>query len=307
LSLFPFNPTEEQREEGLEPIPTPKIAKVLDGQHRLAGFLDEDDNWTFDFDSGERFDLNVSIFVGADISEQAELFATVNLAQTKVNRSLVYDLQELARTRSPFRTCHNVAVALDDVEGGPLYRRIKRLGVQTPGRTGETITQASFVEALVRFISLNPMRDRNVLLDGGRLGRATEDELRKTPFRNMFIDGKDLEIAEIVNNYFEAVRNKWPKSWNAVATQGNLLPKTNAFMALMRYLRETVYMDVCGGMAGCIPTTDQFRPYFEHVELSDQDFTQRHFVPGSGGQAMFYKVLTGKISADELFEKDEIS
>jgi len=305
LSLFPFNPTEEQREEGLEAIPVSKIAKVLDGQHRLAGFLDEDENWTFDFDEGEIFDLNVSIFVGADISEQAEIFATVNLAQTKVNRSLVYDLQELAKTRSPFRTCHNVAVALDDLENGPLFRRIKRLGVQTPGRTGETITQASFVEALVRFISLTPMRDRNVLLDGGRLKRATDEELQKTPFRNLFIDEKDLEIAEIVNNYFCAVRDKWPESWSAVSTQGNLLPKTNAFMALMRYLREVVYMEACGGVAGCIPTVDQFKPFFAHVGLADQDFTQRHFVPGSGGQAMFYKVLTGKISADELFEKEE--
>lgn len=304
LSLFPYAPTAEEREDGLEPIPTGKIAKVLDGQHRLAGFLDEDENWTFDFEDGRPFDLNVVIFVGADIAQQANIFATVNLAQTKVNRSLVYDLQELAKSRSPFRTCHKIAVALDDLEDGPLYKRIKRLGVKTPGRTGETITQASFVENLVKFISVNPMRDRNVLLDGGKLHRATEEELRVTPFRNMFIKKNDLDIAEIINNYFTAVRDKWPESWNAVNTQGNLLPKTNAFSALMRYLRERVYVDLAGENFGYIPTAKEFSHYFKHVQLRDRDFTQRNFVPGSGGQAMFFKVLTGELDAADLFDED---
>jgi DGQHR domain-containing protein len=303
LQLYPFDPTDEEVDAGVEAIPLEKVAKVLDGQHRLAGFLDEDDNWTFDFESDDCFDLNVSIFVGADISGQANIFAAVNLAQTKVNRSLAYDLQDLAKSRSPFRTCHKVAVALDDTPDGPLYKRIKRLGVKTPGRTGETITQASFVEALVKFISTNPMQDRNRLLDGKRLKRPSTDELERTPFRNLFIDGLDLDIAEIVNNFFVAVRAKWPASWEAVNVQGNLLPRTNAFSALMRYLREDVYPEIAAPDFKAVPTPEDFRSFLRHVRLRDRDFTQRNFVPGSGGQAMFYKVLTGEISAEELFEE----
>jgi len=33
------------------------------------------------------FDVNVSIFVDADIADQATVFATVNLAQTKVTEA----------------------------------------------------------------------------------------------------------------------------------------------------------------------------------------------------------------------------
>jgi DGQHR domain-containing protein len=66
-----------------QPILYRQIARVIDGQHRIAGL----ENYT-----GPTFELNVSIFVGADISDQASIFSTVNLAQTKVNRSLVYDL-----------------------------------------------------------------------------------------------------------------------------------------------------------------------------------------------------------------------
>jgi DGQHR domain-containing protein len=136
LTLSPYvpKPTDDD-----EQIPIGKIAKVLDGQHRIAGFLDDTNNWMFG-DFTKTFYLNVAIFVGADIAQQANIFATVNLAQTKVNKSLVYDLSELAKTGSPHKTCHNVAVALDREETSPFYKRIKRLAAATPGaaRTFDT-------------------------------------------------------------------------------------------------------------------------------------------------------------------------
>jgi hypothetical protein len=49
------------------------IARVIDGQHRIAGLMD--------YNSGD-FDLPVTVFVGFDIAQQAQIFATVNLEQT---------------------------------------------------------------------------------------------------------------------------------------------------------------------------------------------------------------------------------
>jgi DGQHR domain-containing protein len=116
------------------------VARVLDGQHRIAGL---------ERYRGEAFDVIVTIFVGADISDQAYIFATVNLEQRKVNRSLAYDLFALAKSRSPQKTCHNIAVAFDQDPDGPFHRRIKRLGIATPGRDFETITQATFVDGIM--------------------------------------------------------------------------------------------------------------------------------------------------------------
>lgn len=300
LTLFPY----VAQELGEKDIPFDQVAKILDGQHRLAGFLDDEENWSFDFDDrshNRRFDINVSIFVGADISEQATIFATVNLAQTKVNRSLVYDLQELAKSRSPFRTCHNIAIALDETEGSPFFKRIKRLGVKTPGRGAETLTQAAFVESLVRFISPDPMGDRNQLMDGRRLRQFSDTQLAEFPFRNMFVKEQDAEILKIVHNFFRCVEEKWPKAWNATNVKGNLLPRSNAFKALMRYLRDT-YVDLVDGDYHYVPSVSEFEPYFAHVKLRDRDFTTKNFVPGSGGQATFYRVLAGEIDAKELLE-----
>lgn len=296
LYLHPYL-TDEDAENN---IPYKKIAKVLDGQHRIAGFFEgEGENRIFSFK--KEFNINVSIFVGIDLSEQAKIFATVNLAQTKVNRSLVYDLEDLAKKRNPYKTCHNVAVALDSNKG-PFIERIKRLGVATPGRDFEPLTQASFVETLVKFISDDASRDRNDILDGKKLKKL---DLRKFPFRDLFISGEegDLAIYKIIYNYFQAVKNKWPNAWDAKQRKGNLLPKSNAFKALMKYLKNDVYLDLVGENIGDVPTVRQFSTKFNDVGLTDEDFTTRNFVPGSGGQSAFYKVLKGQIDPSALYEE----
>ena len=305
LSLMTLKPFDGK--DGEESIPIGKIAKVLDGQHRIAAFLDDSNDWMFK-SVGEEFFLNIAIFVGADISEQANIFATVNLAQTKVNRSLVYDLTELAKTPSPHKTCHNVAVALDQPESSPFYKRIKRLAAATPGRTHEPLTQAAFVEALVLFISKDlpaAADDRNAFLLGKRPRLANRDELTRTPFRNLFLLGKEVDITEIIYNYFSAIRDKWPKSWQAKDKTGNLLPRSNAFKAFMRFLKEDVYLEVVKGDVGRVPKVSEFRPFFESIDVSDDDFTSRNFVPGSSGQSTFLKMLRGEIRIEDITKRGE--
>lgn len=299
LTLQPFLSDDESVEASID---TKKIAKVIDGQHRIAAFMDEKENWTFD-DETRNFDINVAIFVGADVAEQANVFATVNLQQTKVNKSLVYDLTELAKTPSPFKTCHNVAVVLDAEKSSPFHERIKRLGTATPGRKKEPLTQQSFVESLVKFVSSDPVADRNLLLEGKRLKRADLNTLKERPFRNLFIDGNELDIAEILFNFFDAVRDKWPNSWEAINVTGNLLPRSNAFKALMRYLKDDVYLTLVGSDIGRIPSKQEFMPFFDGIDLKDEDFTARNFVPGSGGQSTFLKLLRGQLALDEIVEE----
>jgi len=301
LTLYPYERSEEFGEES---IPFEKIAKILDGQHRIAGFLDGGDLREKNFSFDRKFYLSVAIFVGIDISEQAKIFATVNLAQTKVNRSLVYDLEELAKARNPYKTCHHIAVAMDSNEGSPLHQRIKRLGVATQGRGFEPLTQAAFVEALVKFVSDNPERDRNFILDGKKL---PEINLQKYPFAKLFREGDsgDIVIYKILCNYFLAVAQKWPVAWKPSGRQGNLLPKSNAFKALMRYLKDDVYLKVVKDGIGEVPSIDQFLREFDHVQLTDNDFTTRNFAPGSGGQSAFYNVLAGKVDASTLFDNSE--
>ena len=267
-----------------------EVAKILDGQHRiegLKGFLGADD----------QFDVPVTIFVGADMSTQANIFATVNLAQTKVNRSLVYDLFDYESSRSPQKTCHEIAVALDEYEKSPFYKRIKRLGTATPGRGKKVLTQAVVVESVIDFIADDPWEDRNKVLKKIFTKNYSEPKkLDKYIFRPLWIDGKDSEIVAILLGYFNAVERKWPNSWNDFERQNNVLPKSNGFRALMRFLRPA-YQKIVPNYRSIQPvvTADQFFTLFEKVDMKDDDFNIETFPPGTSGESKLFKILESSI------------
>lgn len=262
-----------------------QIARVLDGQHRIAGLFGYE---------GPEFDLTVTIFVGIDIADQAHIFSTVNLEQTKVSRSLTYDLFALARSRSPQKTCHNIAVALDREDSSPFYRRIKRLGVAGPGRPKEAITQAAFVEALIKYITSDPRSDRDVLLRGKKLPPPKASELQKHPLRGLFIADKDELIADLVLNYFDAVRTRWPNAW-ASGGQGLILNKTNGFRALMRLFKPAyLYWTAPGGMVD----KEKFLRLFKASSLSDDDFNTNNFKPGSSGESELVRRLARELQLE---------
>lgn len=261
------------------------MARVLDGQHRIAGLFEYE---------GDRFDVSVSVFVGMDIADQAYIFSTVNLEQTKVNKSLAYDLFALARSRSPQKTCHNIAVALDRDAKSPFFKRIKRLGIATPNRDTETITQAQFVEALLRYISRDYKTDRDKLLRGDRLERTDQKDLDRLIFREMFIDERDLDITRIVDAFFSAVRERWPTAWES-QEEGMVLSRTNGFRALMRVMREIYIREASPGE---IVSKKKFVEILKLSSLSDHEFHKRSFPPGSSGESEIYKKLKNELFPD---------
>lgn len=254
------------------------IARVLDGQHRIAGL------WGFE---GDTFDVPVVFFVGADIAEQANIFSTVNLEQNKVGRSLAYDLFALAKTRSPQRLGHEIAVTFDADPDSPFYHRIKRLGIATPGRYRETISQAQFVEALIDLITRDAKTDRDMLLRGRKLHPPTAVELERVIFRGMFVDGRDIDIAKSVDGFFQAVRKRWPNAWDAFGA-GFILNKTNGFRALMRLLR-VIYKDLYG--ANEIIVESDVSEILNRSNLTDNQFTTENYKPGTSGETQLFRDL----------------
>jgi len=259
-----------------------EMAIVLDGQHRIAGLKEG----RYDGD----FEVNVSIFVDIDIADQAYLFSTVNLAQTKVNKSLVYDLYDLAKKRSPQKTCHNIAVALDREENSPFYQRIKRLGVATEGRFNETITQSTFVQSLLQYLSDDPVNDRDLYLRDKKPELADDETLMTLIFRNMFIQEKDLLITDVIWNFFDAVKKRWPRAWDH-SDHGLMLNKTNGFKALMRFLRYC-YLHLTS--PGGVPTTADFQKVVRLIDLPDNHFSTDQYKPGSSGEGKLYRTLLQK-------------
>lgn len=255
-----------------------QAATIIDGQHRLKGLED----------AGKLdFELSISIFVGVDDATEAALFSIVNLAQTKVNKSLVYDLFSIASSRSPEKTCHEIVVALDRLEDSPFKGRIKRLGVATEGRFGETLSQATIVKGILPYISNDPLSDRD---RGKRFGfwePAVARDVTKRIFFEFFRRNEDTKILSNVINYFNAVKSRWPEAWQRTGT-GNIINRTNGYNGFVRFLRPA-YLYVTS--VPDVVSQSEFERIFARAKLQDNDFSPANFLPGTSGSTKLYNTL----------------
>lgn len=268
-----------------------EVGSILDGQHRVEGLKAI-------YGAGKNFFINVSIFVGADIADQANIFSTVNLAQTKVNKSLVYDLFGYSKSRSPQKSAHVITLALDQYKNpkaekeedriGPFYHRIKRLGFANPSRSNEMLTQATVVEGIMRLMSKNPREDRRLMLKDKMPPEARGNELDVLPFKNLFREEKETEITRTLLEYFGAVRMRWSDAWNH-PSRGDILPRTNGYKAFMRFLAHVLaYLRRRGRQ----PSRSEFLAILNEIKLEDKDFNSEQFKPGTSGEsALFNRLL----------------
>jgi DGQHR domain-containing protein len=259
-----------------------RVVRVIDGQHRIEGLKRA---------QVTDFDVNVAILVDADIEDQARVFATVNLAQTKVSKSLVYDLFSYSTSNSPERIAHSTCLSLDRTEGSPFFERIKRLGTATPGRLApEPLSQATVVEGLLSHMvsgKTQLIQDRDWARRGRSFSPISDQEARKLVLRRFFLEGRDVDLAELMWNYFSAVRERWPQAW-AVGGTGQILPRTNGFRALIRFFRNA-YNHVAE--PGQVTSSDVFRQIFDRSELQDSDFNTERYLPGTSGETRLYQDL----------------
>lgn len=209
---------------------SPEAFSVIDGQHRLKGFDDETE---------KDFELIVAIFIGLDEEDKAYLFSTINSKQTKVNKSLVYDLFDVAETRSPQRSAHDIAKLLNSEAWSPFYRRIKLLGAN-PKFEDEVLyraflSQGTFVERLLDLITRDAALDRDAVRRGKPLDRYEGDTRRV--FRQMWVDDNDGAILKVLSNYFGAITKQFADEWSDAKCP---LAKTIGFGALMSYLADLV-------------------------------------------------------------------
>lgn len=259
------------------------LASILDGQHRIEGLKRGFEQSNLFNENEDKFELNVTIFVDLDIDDQAQIFSVINKAQTKVNKSLVYDLYEYSVSRSPQKTAHDIVRLLNRKAESPFYRKIKILG-HAVDKEKESIAQATFVELIINYISKDPMRDRDLLKKKKKL--KEDYDIKRLIFRDAFIDNDDELITLVLWNYFTAVAHRWPKSWKTNA-QGNILNKSTGLIALFRFLKD-VFLQFNHNYN---IEADKYLEVLNRVEIDDDGFSPEIFLPGSIGQSKLYKEL----------------
>jgi DGQHR domain-containing protein len=256
---------------------------LIDGQHRLNGFDEQTE--------GE-FELIVAIFIGLDEEDKAYLFSTINSKQTKVNKSLVYDLFDVAERRSPQRSAHDIAKYLNSEPSSPFYRRIKLLG-SNPKFENEilyraSLSQGTFVERLLALITRDAARDRDAIRRGAVPDRLANDA--RLVFRPMWIEDKDSVILKVMHSYFAGIAEAFPKEWSDPTCP---LSKTIGFGALMSLLVDLVPEGIAKG--------DLSSDFFRHeahrlrsgYESNGPELTFNNFPAAGNGESKLLHHMRG--------------
>lgn len=269
------------------------IAFIIDGQHRVAGLEG--------LREGKEFDVNISVFIGASDADKAEIFARVNQAQTKVNPSLVVDLASFYEERGPVKFAHEVVLAMNRDPNGPFHDKIKRLGKAEPGKGRiQTLAQATVVEPLVKYITKDPEGERHKRFKGIFTNRRSPNAWKQQIFQPFYDNDDDAGVFLCLTNYFDAVKARWPLSWDDAPT-GNILNRTTGYVALMKFLRP-VYLSKCS--QGEVLTREACDEVFRGINIPDKELTRDFFLPGSSGASKLYKRL---LSESGLSDKKESS
>lgn len=147
-------------------VPTSeKCASIVDGQHRLAGLKKALDTGNLDKD----FRVVCAIYMELMPPQQAEIFATINFNQQKVDKSLAYQLfgYDLDSTDREYWAPDTLAIYLSRLlnkeSNTPFYDRINYGMKKVRHGNMEVdwhISTSTIVEGISRLISKNPTSDR---------------------------------------------------------------------------------------------------------------------------------------------------
>lgn len=224
-------------------IPTiDKLAAVIDGQHRLFSFAKAD------VTAMQSMNLLCSIFIDLPKALQAQIFATINSTQKRVDRSLTYELfgYNVSDEDEDYWTPDKLAVfftrKLGTEDDSPLRGRI----MVSPKRDAALedlasvanwkVSTAVVVDGILRLFSSNPKRDANLMRkEESRarivLGSGPKDN---SPLREVYVAGNDALIYKMVLNYLKASEGVF---WSHAGKDSFIL-RTIGVQAVLDILRK---------------------------------------------------------------------
>lgn len=216
-------------------IPTQqKLASIIDGQHRLYAFQNS---------KNKDMELLCSVYLDLPMPYHAQIFATINMNQKKVDRNHIYQLfqfhleQGESETWAPETLAVYFARVFSENEESPLYKKM-RLGISDDNTT--SISMASIVDGIMSLITSKPKDDREILyskkIEQGRNRELLIDKIDKAPLRDLYLHNKDRTIYDIIFNYFKAVDNILWKEESSTY----VFKRTLGVQALFDFLKEIV-------------------------------------------------------------------
>lgn len=270
-------------------IPTDrKLASIIDGQHRLAGFAYSE------IHERQDMELPCAIFFDLPKAYQANIFATINFNQKRVDKSLAYqlfgyDLHESDKNRwTPSLVALYIARVLNGEAESPFRGHIKLALAESAQRADDhpkpgewAVSIAAMVEGIEKLISSNPAADRNRLLSKKGLSRSDLGEDKRAPLRQLYLASDDRAIYSAVEAYFRGIDYVVWKQ----ADSSSFISRTVGILACFDVLR-------IGLLKNCVQL-ENAGSWVRDAEsvLSNIDFKDDYFHASGAGRVRIRNVL----------------
>lgn len=288
-------------------IPEMKInGSVIDGQHRLFSFRN------LNIEEQKKYELLCTLYLDLPNPYQAYLFATINMNQRKVNKSLAYELygydlnDEDSHKWSPEKLAVYLTrkLNLDDksIFKGHILLAANNdeiLEKLADGNSIEwSISTAAIVEGILSLITSNAKRDRDELQinsEKDRNRKKLEFLKSSSPLRKYYIDNNDLLIYTILINYFEA-------SYNILFKQNSILFKTVGIQVQFLVLKKILQQLSVDKDISVKYFSENILHYFEKVKYID--FNDNFFQLSGVGKTRMKNVILHTMG---LFDVSDIN
>lgn len=259
---------QSRNDKEIELIVDEATFSIIDGQHRVEGFRE-----SADID----FELILTIFIDLDVEQQANIFATINSQQTKVDPSLSLSSELDSTLFTPDKMMVEIAQSMNFDKESPWYKGIKLLGAGTDGM----LSLSPFVKPLLAltYKEHDYHKIRNELKESGEGVFPDFSTLKYKNEKYIFWDlykKQDFKsVYKILFNYFNAMKNTLSKDWlNANA----LLTKTTGYNAVIKLFAD---LAIIGFREGDM-SYDFFYEKLKPLSKIDGTINSRHY--GASGQ-----------------------
>ena len=186
------------------------LITAIDGQHRLMGYR----KYLEKYNENEIFEVPITIFYNLELDFQAYIFSIINSKQTKINKSLLYDLLALTKKDvDDFKLSHEIATWLQTNEKSVLKGDFKMLG-----KGDGWLSQAAFIDYLMPLIHNSKRR-------------------KVPPIFLPFSERKEyFKIAFFINDYFKSLIKTYEKEFYSDRYIFRTSFTFGLFMKLMPYV-----------------------------------------------------------------------
>lgn len=202
------------------------VFKIVDGQHRLAGFRSY---------QGEAFEVVVTIFIDLSDEEQARVFSTINSEQTKVDPSLSLYLSTTEDYYTPRKMVVELAAIFNTDFKSPWYRKIKIIGKKDDLSYDGIISMSAFAVPIIEYIYNDDdyNKIRNILFDKNDFINTMKKlnyKFEKYILWDFYAQHNERALYKILLNYFNAFKSTFKYEWG---NRESIITKTTGYNAMM--------------------------------------------------------------------------